>query len=144
MFRGKGFTMVELIIVIIIIGLLITLGLPQYRKMLERGQVARALAVLDMIRKAQSIVHASTNTYSGNLAANGDLDNELDGALRPAIDALNGWDFSIEDVDATEFTAVAERDGGYCDGGRILLNHNGQITPENVFAAGRCANMIQQ
>jgi prepilin-type N-terminal cleavage/methylation domain-containing protein len=40
----KGFTLLELIVVIVIIGVLATLGLTQYASMVERGRSAEAKA----------------------------------------------------------------------------------------------------
>lgn len=45
----KGFTLLELIIVIIIIGILATLGLTQYARMVERGRGAEARQLLGNI-----------------------------------------------------------------------------------------------
>lgn len=42
----KGFTLLELIVVIIIIGILATLGFTQYTKVVEKGRTAEAKSVL--------------------------------------------------------------------------------------------------
>ena len=47
----RGFTLLELIIVIIIIGVLATLGFTQYGRMVERARGAEARAVLGDMRK---------------------------------------------------------------------------------------------
>lgn len=46
----KGFTLLELVVVIIIIGILATLGLTQYGRMIERSRGAEAKAILGQIR----------------------------------------------------------------------------------------------
>jgi type IV pilus assembly protein PilE len=46
----KGFTLIEIIIVLIIIGILATLGFTQYVNMLERGRRAEAKSTLGTIR----------------------------------------------------------------------------------------------
>jgi len=46
----KGFTLLELIVVIIIIGILATLGFSQYTRMVERSRGAEARSVLGSIR----------------------------------------------------------------------------------------------
>jgi len=46
----KGFTLIELIVVIIIIGILATLGFAQYQRMIERARGAEARSVLGAIR----------------------------------------------------------------------------------------------
>ena len=46
----KGFTLLELIVVIIIIGILATLGFSQYTRMIERSRGAEARSLLGAIR----------------------------------------------------------------------------------------------
>ena len=46
----KGFTLLELIVVIVIIGILATLGFSQYARMIERSRGAEARQVLGAIR----------------------------------------------------------------------------------------------
>ncbi len=46
----KGFTLLELIVVIVIIGILATLGFAQYTRMIERSRGAEARSVLGAIR----------------------------------------------------------------------------------------------
>jgi len=47
----RGFTLLELIIVIIIIGVLAILGFTQYQRMVERARGAEARAILGDLRK---------------------------------------------------------------------------------------------
>jgi len=58
----KGFTLLELVVVVIILGILATLGFTQYTKMVERGRTAEAKMILGQIRTAQT---AYTQQYGG-------------------------------------------------------------------------------
>jgi len=49
----KGFTLVELIIVIIIVGILASIGISQYTKVIEKGRAAEARTVLGNLRSAE-------------------------------------------------------------------------------------------
>ena len=51
--QEKGFTLLELIVVIIILGVLATLGFTQYTRMVERGRTAEAKVMLGQLRSAQ-------------------------------------------------------------------------------------------
>jgi prepilin-type N-terminal cleavage/methylation domain-containing protein len=49
----KGFTLVELIIVVIIVGILASLGLTQYNKVVEKSRAAEARMMLGTLRGAE-------------------------------------------------------------------------------------------
>ena len=49
----KGFTLVELAVVIVIIGVLAAFGVPQFLKSVERSKAAEAFNYLSAVRSAQ-------------------------------------------------------------------------------------------
>jgi len=65
----KGFTLLELLIVIIILGVLATLGFTQYGRMIERSRGAEARAICGDIRK-MAIAYRMDNGSIGPVAAN--------------------------------------------------------------------------
>jgi len=60
----KGFTLLELIVVIVILGILATLGFTQYTKMVEKGRTAEAKVTLGQIRSAQMAYYQEYGTYT--------------------------------------------------------------------------------
>jgi len=66
----KGFTLLELIIVIIILGVLATLGFTQYGRMVERARGAEARAILGDVRKFAAAYKLEYGNLTGMLAAN--------------------------------------------------------------------------
>jgi len=69
--RRKGFTLLELIIVVIVIGILASIALPRYIRVTERARSAEARQVLGILRGSQ----IRYNSLSGRWAqALGDLD----------------------------------------------------------------------
>jgi prepilin-type N-terminal cleavage/methylation domain-containing protein len=62
----RGFTLLELVVVVIIIGILATLGFTQYGKVIEKGRIAEARMVLGAIRNAQEAYKQEYGDYSIN------------------------------------------------------------------------------
>ena len=67
----KGFTLVELAIVIVIIGVLASFGVPRFRNAVERSKAGEAMNYLSTIRASQERYHAIFATYGNDL---GNLD----------------------------------------------------------------------
>jgi len=60
----KAFTLLELIIVIIIVGILATLGLSQYNRVVERGRTPEAKGILGALRKAELSYYLEKGAYT--------------------------------------------------------------------------------
>lgn len=84
----KGFTLIEILAVVLIIGVLSAIAVPQYRRSLERSRVVEAMDMLPAIYDAQQrfFTESETTPYlvSFNL-----LDINLKGSV--AGDAHNQW-----------------------------------------------------
>ncbi len=61
----KGFTLLELIVVIIVLGILATLALTQYAKTIERSRGAEARAIVGGLRKLAASVYMTVGTTTG-------------------------------------------------------------------------------
>ena len=69
----RGFTLLELIVVIIIIGVLASLGLPQFFKTVEKGRMAEGTSLLGTLRAAQLRYYAEKAAFV-TAVANLDVD----------------------------------------------------------------------
>jgi prepilin-type N-terminal cleavage/methylation domain-containing protein len=68
----KGFTLVELAVVIVIIGVLAAFGVPQFLKSVERSKAAEAFNCLSALSSAQERFIAKNGVYWGGTIATAD------------------------------------------------------------------------
>ncbi|NLI09908.1 MAG: pilin [Elusimicrobia bacterium] len=66
----KGFTLIELMVVIMIIGILASMGIPYYRKTIETSKATDALTLANMIGNANKMNFLDTGQYTS-----GTIDN---------------------------------------------------------------------
>jgi prepilin-type N-terminal cleavage/methylation domain-containing protein len=113
--KEKGFTLVEVLIVVIIIGILAAIGIPQFADSIEKAKGGEARAGLGHIQTAEKVYFAENEWYTNNTA---DLDITLTDRY---------WAFSISTPSSTTYTATATRSGGTRSGQTITMNEDGTI-----------------
>jgi prepilin-type N-terminal cleavage/methylation domain-containing protein len=64
----KGFTLVELAVVIVIIGVLAAFGVPRFVKSVERSKAAEAFSYLSAVRAAQERYQSREGTYASDVS----------------------------------------------------------------------------
>lgn len=80
----RGFTLLELVVVIIILGVLATLGIQQYGRMIERARGAEARTIIGQIRSSA----AAYRLENGSLTpAAGNFNNSRAG-IGPSTDQI--------------------------------------------------------
>jgi type IV pilus assembly protein PilA len=99
--RRRGFTLVELLITVAMIGVLSTLGIVGYRKFIQSAQSSEAKAVIGMIRggqeayKAEMLVYlspsASMSDYYPNKTPNDSRMNWINTGDVRFTDPVKGW-----------------------------------------------------
>ena len=119
----KGFTLTEILIVVVIIGVLASLVIPRFTNQSERGVVAEAVQMLSAIRQGE-VSYALEN--SGSYL---DMDTTVAG------DDAKWAQIGIDKPPTTNFNytvvsgnATATRNGGDFDTTTVILNINGTWT----------------
>ena len=64
--KNQAFTLIELLIAILIIGVLAAIAYPQYQKVVDKARFLQAVTVFERIWRAQQQYHLANGTWSTN------------------------------------------------------------------------------
>jgi len=107
----KGFTLLELVVVIIILGVLATLGIQQYARMIEKARGAEAKTVIGTIRSAaagyrlQNGVLNGTTPFTTALAGIGTSTDQIPSSCR----TTHYFSYAVSSPTADGITITATR-----------------------------------
>lgn len=126
MFSRKGFTILELLIVIAVIAILVGIALPRFRGMQDEGNIARAKGELRMLQTAvESFYIHNDNTLPDTLAELSDAKPQIAPAVIPG-DPF-GTDYMLVPGDDGEYIIYSAGPGG--DGAASFVD--GEVTDTN-------------
>lgn len=94
----KGFTLVELMIVVVIVGILAGIGIPAYGDYVLRGKLTEAMTELAAMRVKLEQYYQDNRTYVGGCAA---------GTVAPLPSGTRYFTYTCPTLTASAFTVTA-------------------------------------
>ena len=129
--NNRGFTLLEIIIVIIIVGVLASLALPRFFRTVEYSRSTEALVSINAIRQSMERCYLQRYAYTGCAAfTNLDLED-------PAASPNNHFTYGMTAPTATTYNITATRntrDGGVATDMVVLTNNGTTITRSGTGA----------
>ena len=130
----RGFTLVELLTVLIIVGILGTLGLAQYSRTIEKSRIGEAKDVFAHIRKLAAIYYQEKDTTTGFVTPM----NNIGAAMNqyPGVCRATHWFRYSTLTGGVLISIVADR----CGGGAMGLGRDGASSYATVNALVEAIN----
>jgi prepilin-type N-terminal cleavage/methylation domain-containing protein len=130
----KGFTLIELIVVVIVVGILATIAIPQYLKATEKAKGAKAKSACTLIAQAEKLYRADQDIYIAS--ATSSLGTDFTDYIElNQIDNDTDWSYTAVTADGTtQLTVTATRLNGTWSGDSIALDQDGVWTASSPGA----------
>ena len=110
--KNKGFTLIEVMVVVAIIGILASIALPSYSSYVRKGKRIEAKTALMSVLQSQGKYRANCPQYASSLAA---ADSCILGAYTLASASVTPavlYTLAVTAADTTSFTATASAVAG--------------------------------
>jgi len=118
---GLGFTLVELMIVVAIVGILASIAIPSYVEYVKKGRRAAAQSHLMEIAQREQQYLLDARTYAASLTTLG---------ITTPTDVANYYTIQVNVADAPpSFTITATAQGTQTSDGNLTLDSTGAKTP---------------
>lgn len=117
----NGFSLLELLVALAIVGVITAIALPQYRDYVLRGKIPEATATLSDMRVKMEQFFQDNRTYVGACAA---------GTVAPPPTGMKYFTFACSGLSLTAYTVTAT--GGIAGGDQSMVGFTYTIDAANV------------
>lgn len=118
--RASGFTLIEVMIVVVVIGLLAAVAYPSYQDAIRKSRRADAKAALSELAQFMEHTYTENNTYKP-----GGANPTLPFTESPKDGAGKYYDLSLTASTATSFTLQAEPKAAQSGDGVLQIDNTG-------------------
>ncbi len=132
--KNKAFTLLELIVVIVILGVLATLGFTQYGRMVEKSRQAEAKMILGDIRKLTYAYYLANGSLTGITDVNVNIGTASDQIPSACVSTHYFW-YKVR-TDLTSGSNYAFEAWRCTSGGKSPNGLNMRITLQGSMATG--------
>jgi type IV pilus assembly protein PilE len=105
----RGFTLIELMIVVAIVGILAMVAYPSFMEQVRKSRRSDAIGALAQIQQAQERWRANNTTYTTDLSSAG---------LKVSNPSSGYYTLAVSGVSATGYTATATKAGAQASDGK--------------------------
>ncbi len=138
--RESGFTLIEILIALVVLGLLMSIALPSYNSQVTRSRRSDCMGVMLGFAQAMEKYRAVNYTYLGAADGGADTGAPAD-TLHPAQCPIDGdalYNLTIQAATATSFTldATPVAGGAQASDGALRINNLGQRFWDRNNASG--------
>ena len=128
--NSKGFTLVELMVVVIIVLVLAGIAVPVYIHYIQEGKKSEAYAVIDSIKSGALVYFQKNDSYTGGTLVNWLAQDDADNAQ------YFSYTVTIS-VGGDGFVATATVNGGWGPAGAtVVWTHSGASAPAGDAGSG--------
>lgn len=124
--KQKGFTLIEVMIVVSIVAILAAIAVPSYQNSVTKGRRTDAMAALQGLAQAMERHYMTTGAYTG--AATGPADTgapTIFSTKSPVDGSQTFYNLTISTGTATAYTLTADPTNGQEGDGNITLTQTG-------------------
>ena len=123
-----GYTMIEVIVAVVIIGILVGIAAPIYTKAIEQARLDSAAGNLKAIWSAQRAYWLKNRTFASSLVLLED-ENLVNASLaRSQSDPNAVYVYDIDSADADSFVASALRSNSGVWSGQVQIDETGELS----------------